>query len=58
VISCLTTKSVSAPSSLLNEASCFLFDLEQASPARLKARINTLRREMKKENFPRSAASR
>ena len=58
VISSLTTKAVSAPSSLLNEASCFLFDLEQASPARLKARINILRKEMKKESFLRSAILR
>jgi photosystem II stability/assembly factor-like uncharacterized protein len=51
VLSSLSTKSVSIPSSLLNEASCFLFDLEQASPARLKERINTVRKELKGENF-------
>ncbi|MCX5903734.1 MAG: hypothetical protein NTV89_09770, partial [Proteobacteria bacterium] len=58
VLSSLATKSVSIPSSLLNEASCFLFDLEQASPARLKARINKLRREMKDESFLSFANSR
>ena len=58
VLSSLSTKSVSIPSSLLNEASCFLFDLEQASPARLKARINKLRREMKEESFLSFANSR
>jgi hypothetical protein len=58
VLSSLSTKSVSIPSSLLNESSCFLFDLEQASPARLKARINKLRREMKDESFLNFAISR
>ena len=51
VFSSLDTKTVSMPSSLLNEASCFLFDLEQVSPARLKAQINRFRREMKEEYF-------
>jgi len=51
VLSSLRTKSLSIPSSLLNEASCFLFDLEQVSPARLKTQINKFRREMKQENL-------
>lgn len=51
VLSSLGKKSAAAPAELLNEASCFLFDLEQASPVHLKARIKTLRREMKEENF-------
>ena len=51
VLASRAAQSVSIPAELLNEASCFLFDLEQASPAGLKARIYTFRREMKQENF-------
>jgi hypothetical protein len=58
VLASLKAQSLSIPSSLFNEASCFLFDLEQASPARLKARINKLRREMKDESFLNFAISR
>jgi hypothetical protein len=51
VLASRAAQAVSIPSELLNEASCFLFDLEQASPARLKARIHKFRREMKDDNF-------
>jgi hypothetical protein len=55
VLASCAAQSVSIPAGLLNEVSCFLFDLEQASPAELKARIHAFRREMKEERFLRFA---
>ncbi len=39
------------PSSLLNELSCFLFELEQLSPPEIKKQVNDLRKSMKNLNF-------
>jgi hypothetical protein len=47
----LGKKSLTIPSSLLNEVSSFLFDLERVSPADLKAKISRLRRDLKQDGF-------